>query len=285
MTKPREEWHHLALSFPFFFLFVLAPWWRFFPAAFSSCMLLGAFVLVTGTCALSESRHLFTAAIVISGISSSALSPPRYPTAMGGGFLLQLLYRPRRLFLHYDPRLRLARHADYDGQDLRRRLCLPAHRLRVDLRLCVGRRLLTPHSFAASPDMLMKKYITDAGAALFQFHDPYHGRLWRHRPSLDLPPRCTLAALLRRPSGTPISPCSWRGWSGCNRPRPAFIVPQRVTGCNQGASFSLVRIRGRHSPNLRYSPRCPNHPAPSFPVAHPILSPKNWWRCFLQDRL
>ena len=69
MTKPREEWHHLALLISILLLFALGPVVEVLPRGSIIMNVLGVFVLVAGSYALRARKALFTAAIVISGIS------------------------------------------------------------------------------------------------------------------------------------------------------------------------------------------------------------------------
>jgi hypothetical protein len=56
MTKPREEWHHLALLISILLLFVLGPVVEVLPRGIIIMNVLGVFVLVAGSYALRGAR-------------------------------------------------------------------------------------------------------------------------------------------------------------------------------------------------------------------------------------
>ncbi len=74
MTKPRDEWRHLALLISVLFLFVVTPVAAMFPHGVLLMDVVAVLVLVTGSWSLSESRHLFAAAIVPHSATAQTLA-------------------------------------------------------------------------------------------------------------------------------------------------------------------------------------------------------------------
>ena len=96
MTKPRDEWRHLALLISILFLFVITPVVAVFPHGVLLMDVVAAFVLVTGTWSLSESRRLFAVAIVLSGISIIAtclllVTQQRWAAVFSHSFIIVLI--------------------------------------------------------------------------------------------------------------------------------------------------------------------------------------------------
>lgn len=69
MTKPRDEWRHLALLISILFLFLVTPLIAFFPHGALILNATAATVLVTASYALMERKRLFAIALALSGIS------------------------------------------------------------------------------------------------------------------------------------------------------------------------------------------------------------------------
>jgi hypothetical protein len=69
MNHPEHPWRHLALLICILLLFIVSPFVVTFSHGILVLNIIGTALLVAGSYALSERRHLFTIAIVLSGIS------------------------------------------------------------------------------------------------------------------------------------------------------------------------------------------------------------------------
>ncbi len=69
MTKPHDEWRHLALLISILFLFVISPAVAPFRHGALILNVIAAIVLIAGSYAVSERKHFLAIALVLSGIS------------------------------------------------------------------------------------------------------------------------------------------------------------------------------------------------------------------------
>ena len=251
MTKPRDEWRHFALLISILFLFVVTPVVAVFSPWFVMDVL-AALVLVTGSYSLSESQGAFSPlAIVLSGISIIAtclllVTQLRWTAALSLSFIIVLIV----YFCVTILGLCSARCADHAGQDPRRRLRLPPHRLCLDLRLRLGGRTESGSVRRSSSAAHERVCRPDSADALFQFHDADHGRLRRHRAALR---HGTVLLPRSRRLARSISPCSWLASSGCTSSMPT--VCRRAKG--ERAANKAKRVPRTNCVSLRiFHPRC-----------------------------
>src|SRR5712692_1725171 len=134
MPTHEHRWRHLALLISILVLFTLSPFVVTFRHAVLILNIIGATVLVAGSYALSERKHQFTIAIVLSAISNhrDGVAAGFWAT-LGCSRFPYMHHRSGRFLFGEHSRLRLAQRQSYGRQNLCRGLRLYAHRIRLDV--------------------------------------------------------------------------------------------------------------------------------------------------------